>query len=92
MLNEVMNTSGDIRRLLADTMVQVKNGTLSTDKGLAIATLSKELTASMQVEVNVAKVKVAMLNTGKAMGEITTMGKLVIGDDTPTMLDGRGEK
>lgn len=88
-LNEIMNTSGDIRRLLADTMLQVKNGTLPVERALAVAAISKELTASMQAEVNVAKVRVAMLTAGKSMGEITTMGRLIIGDGTVTTLDGR---
>ena len=87
-LNEIMTTSGDIRRLLADTMVQIKNGTLPVERGLAVAALSKEITSSMQAEVNVAKVRVAMLVAGKSMGEITTMGRLVIGDDGPVALNG----
>ncbi|MBZ4251808.1 hypothetical protein LAJ57_12920, partial [Streptococcus pneumoniae] len=58
-LNEVVTTSGDLRRVLAQTMVEIKNGQLSVDRGLAIASLSKEITASLQAEVNVAKVRVA---------------------------------
>lgn len=88
-MNETINTSGDIRRLLANAMLGIKNGTLPVERGLAVAALSKELTASMQAEVNVAKVRVSLLATGKSMGEITTLGKLLIGDDTPTTLDGR---
>lgn len=91
-MNEIMNTSGDIRRLIANAMVEVKNGTLPVERAQALAALSKELTSSMQVEVNVAKVRTSMLAVGKSMGEITTMGKLVIGDDTPATLDGRVKK
>ena len=46
----------------------------------------------MQAEVNVAKVRVAMLTAGKSMGEITTMGRLVIGDDGPVTLNGIEDK
>ena len=87
-MNEVIRTSGDIRRLLAETMVEVKNGKLSVDKGLAIASLSKELTGSLQAEVNVAKVRVAMGDAGKAMGKLTHLGKLLINDDSVPTLDG----
>lgn len=88
-MNEILRTSGDVRRLLADAMVAIRSGELSVDKGLAIASLSKELTASMQVEVNVAKVKTAMLDTGQKMGELTHMGKMLIGDDSVPTLSGK---
>ncbi len=85
-LNEVIRTSGDVRRLLAQTMMDIKNGNISTDKGMAIAALSKELTASMQVEINVAKVRIAAGETGKSLGELTHFGKMLIEDNsTPTL-------
>lgn len=37
-------------------------------------------------EVNVAKVRMATLDAGKTMGEVSHLGKLLIGDDsTPTL-------
>lgn len=79
-MTEVIRTSGDIRRVLAQTMMEIKNGELSTEKGMAIAALSKEITASMQTEVNVAKVRVAMLSAGANLGELTKLGQLIIED------------
>lgn len=87
-LNEVITTSGDIRRLIAQTMVDVKNGNLPVERGLCVAALAKEITGSLQAEVNVAKVRVSMLATGKSMGELTNLGKMIISDDAPTMLSG----
>lgn len=87
-LNEVIRTSGDVRRLLAQTMVEIKNGNLSTDKGLAIAALSKELTASMQVEINVVKVHLAAGESGKKMGQLTQLGRMVIEDVDPQTISG----
>lgn len=86
-LNEVIRTSGDIRRTLAQTMIDIRSGELSVEKGMCVAAIAKEITASMQAEVNVAKVRVSMLSIGKNMGEITTMGKLVIEDEgsVPTL-------
>lgn len=86
-LNEVIRTSGDIRRTLAQTMIDIRSGDLSVEKGMCVAAIAKEITASMQAEVNVAKVRVSMLSIGKNMGEITTMGKLVIEDEgsVPTL-------
>ena len=89
-LNEVLRTSGDIRRFLAQTMSEIRSGDLSIDKGMTIAALSKEITANMQTEVNVAKVRVQMLATGENMGDVTQMGKLVIEDEGSTpMLSGK---
>lgn len=88
-MNETIQSSGDIRRFLAQTMVDIRTGAVSVDKGLAIAAMSKEITASLQAEVNVAKVRVSMLQAGKNMGELTRLGRLVIGDDGGTpMLNG----
>lgn len=88
MLNEVVRTTGDVRRLLAQSMMDIKTGNLSVDKGLAIASLSKEITASMQAEVNTAKVQVAMLSVGKSIGQLTHMGKMIIEDTSVPTLSG----
>jgi hypothetical protein len=86
-LNEVIRTSGDIRRYLAQTMVQVGNGDMAVDRGLGIAALAKEITSSMQAEVNVAKVKISMLAAGADLGKTTKLGHLLIEQDgsTPTL-------
>ena len=79
-IKEVIRTSGDVRRTLAQTMVDIRAGELSVDKGMAIAALAKEITASIQAEVNVAKVQSAMLKEGRNMGDLTRLGKMVIED------------
>lgn len=90
-MNEVIRTSGDVRRLLAQTMVEIKSGALTVDRGLAVAALSKELTASLQVEVNVAKVRMSSLDAGKAIGELTHLGKLLIDDSSTPTLSGSAD-
>lgn len=79
-IKEVIRTAGDVRRTLAQTMVDVRCGDLSVDKGMCVAALAKEITGSIQAEVNVAKVKAAMLDSGNDMGKLTHLGKLVIED------------
>jgi hypothetical protein len=89
-MNEVIQSSGDIRRILAQTMLEIRSGDISVEKGLAIAQLSKEITSSLQIEVNVAKVRVAMLAAGQNMGKLTKLGRLIIDDEEGTLvLDGR---
>lgn len=88
MVNEVIRTSGDVRRLIAETMQDVRSGRIDTSKATAIAALAKELTSSMQAEVNVAKVNMALRKEGVGMNKISNMGKLLIGDDSTPTLDG----
>ena len=86
-MNEVLRTSGDIRRFLANAMTEVRSGDLELGKAQTIAVLAKEITASMNAEVAVAKVRAGMLSIGKDMGEVQAMGKLVIEDEgsVPTL-------
>lgn len=88
-IKEVIRTTGDVRRTLAQTMVDVRSGDLSVDKGMCVAALAKEITSSIQAEVNVAKVKASMLNEGNNIGKLTQLGRLVIEDaGTVPMLSG----
>ena len=86
-IKEVIRTSGDIRRVLAQTMTDVRTGDMSVDKGLCLAAISKEITASLQVEVNVAKVRLQMAATGSDLGRLTHIGRLIIEDEggVPTL-------
>lgn len=79
-VKEIIRIAGDVRRTLAQTMVDVRTGDLSVDKGMCVAALAKEITASIQSEVNAAKVQAAMLSEGRSMGTISQLGKLVIED------------
>lgn len=89
MLKEVIRTSGDVRRTLAQTIVDVRCGDISVDKGLCVAALAKEITASIQAEVNVAKVQASMLDAGKNIGELSHLGRMVIEDAGTPTLSGR---
>ena len=86
-VKEVIRTAGDIRRTLAQTMIDVRTGDMSTDKGMCIAALSKEITASLQVEVNVAKIRIQLGESGAELGKLTSLGRLIIQDEgsTPTL-------
>lgn len=90
-MNEIIRTSGDVRRLIAESMQEVRSGKMDTAKAQAIAALAKELTSSMQAEVNVAKVNMLLRKEGMALNKISHMGKLLIGDDSVPTLDGRAE-
>jgi len=86
-VKEIIRTTGDVRRTLAQTMVDIRSGAMSVDKGMAVASLAKEITSSIQSEVNAAKVRVAMQDTGRSMGALTQIGQMVIEDagSVPTL-------
>ncbi len=97
-LNEVLTTSGDIRRFIAQAMVEIKTKELSVPQGAAIAALAKEITASMQAEINVHKLRLGLQTHGKGMvnmGKVSIedsgepMGRLAIGSSEAPMLSGK---
>lgn len=91
MLNEVIRTSGDVRRMIAETMQEIRSGKIDSSRGQTIAALAKELTASMQAEVNVAKLNMQLMKEGMNVNKISNMGRLLIGDDNAPTLDGRND-
>ena len=91
MINEVIRTSGDVRRMIAETMQEIRSGKIEASRGQTIAALAKELTASMQAEVNVAKINIQLTQSGMGVNKISSMGKLLIGDESTPTLNGISE-
>lgn len=87
-LNEVIRTTGDVRRNLAQAMSEIRAGEMPVQKAMALAALAKEITASMQTEVNIAKAKISLGDSGKNLGEITHLGKMLIQDENVPTLSG----
>ena len=79
-VNQMM-TFGDVRRMILDTIVQLKNGNMDATRGMAIAANMKTLNDNVQIEINAAKL--AILTEGRAhnFGRVVGMGKRVIGND-----------
>jgi len=91
-VNEIIRTTGDLRRNLGDILVAVTKGDLEVSRAQAAASVAKEINASMQVEINAAKVNIALTQAGKTIGEVRHMGKMLIGDDsTPTLNGAAGQ-
>lgn len=86
-IKEIIRTSGDVRRTLAQTISDIRSGDMSVEKGMCVAALAKEITSSIQAEVNVAKIKSSMLREGRDIGNMTHLGKMVIEDSgtVPTL-------
>lgn len=79
-----LRTMGDVRRLILDTVMDLRSGSMDIGRGMAIAANMKVLNDNIQVEINAAKM--ALLTDGRAhnFGRVVGMGQRLIGNDPPT--------
>lgn len=73
-------TFGDARRMILDTIVELRAGTMDTGRGMAIAANMKVLNDSIQVEINAAKMTIQAQEAGHNFGRIVGMGQKLIGN------------
>lgn len=73
-------TFGDQRRMILDTIMELKNGTMDVNRGMAIAANMKVLNDSVQVEINAAKMALSANQAGHDFGRIVGMGQRFIGN------------
>jgi hypothetical protein len=79
--NQLM-TFGDVRRMIIDTIVQLREENMDVSRGMAIAANMKVLNDSVQVEINAAKVAMLAHEKGHNFGRIVGMGQRLIGNDS----------
>jgi len=75
-----VETFGDVRQLILQTIMQIRDGGLDVQQGMAIAANMKVLNDNIQCEINAAKL--ALLTEGKAhqFGRVVQMGRKLIGN------------
>lgn len=74
-------TFGDQRRMILNTILELRNGTMDVNRGMAIAANMKVLNDSVQVEINTVKMSIAARAAGHDFGKIVDMGRKLIGND-----------
>jgi hypothetical protein len=74
-------TFGDVRRMILDTIVELKAGNMDVSRGMAIAANMKVLNDSVQVEINAAKMAIATEGKAHSFGRVVGMGQRFIGND-----------
>ena len=74
-------TFGDARRMILDTIVELRSGEMDVGRGMAIAANMKVLNDSVQVEINAAKMALVAKNEAHNFGRIVGMGQRLIGND-----------
>lgn len=78
--NQLM-TFGDARRIIIDTIAQLRNGTMNATTGMAIAANMKVLNDNVQTEINAAKLALATEGRAHNFGRVVNMGQRLIGND-----------
>lgn len=78
--NQLM-TFGDARRIIIDTIVQLRTGSMPASTGMAIAANMKVLNDNVQTEINAAKLALATEGRAHSFGRVVGMGQRLIGND-----------
>lgn len=84
-----IETFGDARRMILDTIADLRAGTLDVTRGMAIAANMKVLNDSVQVEINAAKMAISAQQAGLNFGRVVGMGRKKIAgceEDQPAQL------
>jgi len=74
-------TFGDTRRIIIDTVLQVRSGTMTPSQGAAVAGLMDALVKNVQVEINAAKLAIQTEGKAHNFGRVVGMGQRLIGND-----------
>jgi hypothetical protein len=66
---------GEVRTLILETIVGVRDGSVDVAQGSAMASLFKELNSSMLVSINAAKLSLQMEESGRKFIKTLSMGR-----------------
>jgi hypothetical protein len=72
---------GDVRRIIVQTIVDMRNGAMTPSLGMAIAANMKVLNDNVQTEINAAKLAILAREKGHDFGRVVGMGQRLIGND-----------
>lgn len=79
-----IETFGDARRLIIQTIMQIRDGGLDVSQGMAIAANMKVLNDNIQCEINAAKLCLLAEERGHNFGKVVAMGTRLIGSGAAT--------
>lgn len=74
-------TFGDARRMILDTIMELRRGDMDINRGMAIAANMKVLNDSVQVEINAAKMALATEGRAHEFGRVVGLGQRLLGND-----------
>lgn len=76
-----LTTFGDVRRMVIETIMDLRAGNMTPTQGMAIAANMKVLNDNVQVEINAAKLALATEGKAHSFGRVVGMGQRLIGND-----------
>lgn len=77
-----LETFGDVRTLLLETIVDLKEGKIAVDRGMAIAANVKVLNENIQAEIAATKMALLTENRTHNFGKVVQMGRRLIADNS----------
>lgn len=77
-----IKTFGDVRLLILQTIMAIRDGELSVNQGTAIAANMRELNSNIQCEINAAKLSLLADTRAYDFGKVVAMGSKLIGDNS----------
>lgn len=77
-----MTTFGDVRRMILDTIVALRDEKMDVSRGMAIAANFKVLNDNIQAEINATKMAVATEGRAHNFGRVVGMGQRYIGNSS----------
>lgn len=79
--NQLM-TFGDVRRMMLDTIVALRDDKMDVSRGMAIAANFKVLNDNIQAEINAAKMSMVAKDEIHNFGRVVGMGQRFIGNSS----------
>ncbi len=78
---KTVDTFGAARKLILETMIQLRDGEIPISTGDSIAKCMKVLNENIQCEINAAKLSLLAESSGHDFGKLVVMGTRVIDDN-----------
>lgn len=79
---EKVETFGDVRTLIIETVMQIRDGGLEPNQANAMAMQLKLLNDNLQVEINAAKLYIQAEKEGHKIGKLVRLGRRMIDDNS----------
>lgn len=77
-------TFGDVRRMIIQTIMDLREERIPVSTGMAIAANMKVLNDNIQVEINAAKLALQTEDRAHSFGRVARMGQQLIGNGAPS--------
>lgn len=77
-MDNKLETFGDVRRMILDTIVALRAGNMDATRGMAIAANFKVLNDNIQAEINAAKLSLQTEDRAHNFGRLVKMGTRLI--------------